>query len=145
MSRARTQTTLPFLLPMAKLIAGMVEVNSEASLIGLALALGARSVGEWHSKEVEIAKSAVRVSSPLQERVRAEIDAGNDPLGEIFCALRTSVERREAGATYTPKPIVAAMTRWALQNVKPARVVDAGAGSGRFLVAAGRAFKDADL
>lgn len=144
MSRERSQTTLPF-LTTATLIEGMSEINSESSLIGLALALGARSVGEWHSKEVEIAKTATRVSSAEQQRVRAQIEAGNDPLGEIFCALRTPVERREAGATYTPKVIVTAMTRWARQNVKPGRVIDAGAGSGRFLVAAGRAFRNADL
>jgi adenine-specific DNA-methyltransferase len=145
MSRAGTQTTLPFILSTAKLIAGMSEIDSEPSLIGLALALGARSVGEWHPKEREVAKTAARVSSAVQERVRTEIEAGNDPLGEIFCALRTPVERREVGATYTPNPIVAAMTRWARNNIEPGRIVDAGAGSGRFLVAAGRTFKRADL
>ncbi|MDP9192701.1 MAG: N-6 DNA methylase [Acidobacteriota bacterium] len=123
----------------------MSEISSEPSLVGLALALGARSVGEWSTKEVEVAKSATRVRSAITERVRAEIESGNDPLGEIFCVLRTPVERREDGATYTPKPIVEAMTRWARRNIKPARIVDAGAGSGRFLVAAGRAFKHADL
>lgn len=123
----------------------MLEISSEPSLIGLALALGARTVGEWSSEEVELAKLAVPVSTAAVERTRAEIEAGKDPLGEIFCALRTPVERREDGATYTPKLIVTAMTRWARRNIKPGRVVDAGAGSGRFLVAAGRAFKKAEL
>lgn len=145
MSRARTQTTLPFLFSTGTLLTGMSEISSEPSLVGLALALGARSVGEWSIQEVEVAKSAARVGPAVTERIRTEIESGNDPLGEIFCALRTPVERREDGATYTPKPIVTAMTRWAKQNIKPGRVVDAGAGSGRFLVAAGRAFKHADL
>jgi len=123
----------------------MAEITSEASLVGLALALGANSVGEWHPKESEIAKTAKRVSASAAGRVRAEIAAGNDPLGDIFCALRAPAERREDGATYTPKSIVAAMVRWAKRNVDPARVVDAGAGSGRFIVAAGRAFKNAAL
>lgn len=123
----------------------MSEISSERALVGLALALGARSVGGWSPREAAAAKSAARVASAVTERVRKEIEAGNDPLGEIFCALRTPVERREDGAIYTPKPIVTAMTRWAKHNIKPARVVDAGAGSGRFLVAAGRAFKNADL
>lgn len=145
MRRARTQRSLPFFLPTATLIAGMSEINSEPSLVGLALALGARSIGEWHPKEQELAESAARVSAAVQEKVRAAIEAGHDPLGDIFCALRTPVERREDGATYTPKQIVSAMTRWARANVRPGRVVDAGLGSGRFLVAAGRAFKNADL
>jgi adenine-specific DNA-methyltransferase len=123
----------------------MLEISSESSLVGLALALGARSVKEWSPKEVEVAKSAARVTATVAERARAEIAAGKDPLGDVFCTLRTPVERREDGATYTPKPIVTAMTRWARRNTKPGRVVDVGAGSGRFLVAAGRAFKNADL
>jgi adenine-specific DNA-methyltransferase len=123
----------------------MSEIDSESSLIGLALSLGARSIGEWHADEVAIAKTASRVSSAVQQRVRAQIKAGGDPLGEIFCALRTPAERRESGATYTPKVIVKAMTQWARKNVKPGRVIDAGTGSGRFLVAAGRAFRNVDL
>lgn len=130
---------------LSRLIREMSEISSESSLIGLAIALGARSVGKWSSKEVETAKSASRVGTAVAQRTREEIESGKDPLGEIFCALRTPVERREDGATYTPKPIVTAMTRWARQNIKPGRVVDAGTGSGRFLVAAGRAFKHADL
>lgn len=144
MSRARTQATLPF-FSTSTLLAGMSEISSEPALIGLALALGARSVPGWSPREAEAARAAVEAGSVVTDRVRAEIEAGNDPLGEIFCALRTTVERREVGATYTPKTIVTAMTQWARQNVKPGRVVDAGAGSGRFLVAAGRAFKKADL
>lgn len=145
MTRARTQTSLPFLITAATLAAGMPEITSEESLVGLALALGARSVGEWHPAETKIAKTAAHVSATAVERARAEIEIGNDPLGEIFCALRTPVERREDGATYTPKAIVTAMLRWSKRNVDPARVVDAGAGSGRFIVAAGRTFKNAAL
>jgi hypothetical protein len=122
---SREQTRLPFLGSIGTLIGGMAEITSESSLIALALALGARSVGEWHPDEVAVAKTAGRVSAGIEERVRAEIQAGGDPLGDLFCALRTPVERRESGATYTPKLIVEAMTRWALANVKPGRVVDA--------------------
>lgn len=47
------------------------------------------------------------------------------------------------GATYTPRAIVSAMTAW--PSRKPARVVDPGAGSGRFIVSAGRAWPKAEL
>ena len=145
MRGARTQKILPFFVSTSTLMKGMSEISSEKLLVGLALALGARSVGEWQSEEEEIAKTATRVAPSIVSRVRAEIEGGNDPLGEIFCALRTPAERRESGATYTPKAIVSAMTRWARRNVTPMRVIDAGVGSARFLVAAGRAFKDTDL
>jgi methylase of polypeptide subunit release factors len=49
------------------------------------------------------------------------------------------------GATYTPAPIVEAMVAWSESEGRPERVVDPGAGSGRFAVAAGRRFRDARL
>ena len=76
---------------------------------------------------------------------RAAIAAGGDPLGDALCALRSPAERRPLGATYTPRPIVDAMIGWAAARLAPVRVVDPGCGSGRFLVAAGRAFPAAEL
>jgi SAM-dependent methyltransferase len=73
------------------------------------------------------------------------IAAGGDPLGDAFTRLRSPAERRPRGATYTPAPIVAAMIGWAREQVTPVRVVDPGCGSGRFLLAAGRAFPAAEL
>lgn len=145
MSRVCDQVPLPFLTPTATLTSGMSEISSEASLIGLALALGARSVGRWHPTETDLAKQATGVSRSTIVRAREDIERGNDPLGEIFCALRTPLRRREDGATYTPRAIVTAMTEWARRTVEPGRIVDPGTGSGRFLVAAGRAFKSARL
>lgn len=70
---------------------------------------------------------------------------GEDPLGDRFIASRTAEARRATGTVYTPPEIVTAMTAWARRNATPSRVVDPGAGSGRFLLAAGRAFPDAEL
>ena len=78
-------------------------------------------------------------------RIARSIAAGDDPLGDAFCRLRPPKTRRRRGAVYTPRPIVEAMLRWAADAGRPARVVDPGAGSGRFLLAAGRAFPDAAL
>ena len=36
------------------------------------------------------------------QRLRQKILAGDDPLGEMFCALRSSSDRRTAGQTFTP-------------------------------------------
>ncbi|MGH7930365.1 MAG: hypothetical protein ACREQV_21550 [Candidatus Binatia bacterium] len=121
------------------------EITSEESLIGLALAIGARHVGEWSAAELQLAHEAESVASQLGDHARGQIRSGLDPLGENFCTLRSSIERREDGATYTPKPIVAAMTAWAKRELQLGRIVDASAGSGRFLVAAGRQFKRAEL
>lgn len=76
---------------------------------------------------------------------RDMIAAGQDPLGDCFLSLRPPETRRDVGAVYTPGAIVASMIRWAALRGTPARVVDPGAGSGRFLAAAARAFPDARL
>ena len=77
--------------------------------------------------------------------LRAAIKGGADPLGDAFSLIRSTQERRAAGAVYTPQPIVSAMLTWLATQGKPARVVDPGAGSGRFIVAAGDAFPNAQL
>lgn len=77
------------------------------------------------------------------------IRAGQDPLGEWLCLLRSPEERRDQGQTFTPSPIVQSMLARAeldARNHGPfVRVVDAGAGSGRFLLAVGRLFPGATL
>ncbi len=78
--------------------------------------------------------------------IRRHIAAFDDPLGEAFSQIRTTEHRRQLGATYTPKAIVDAMIGWAASEaVAPIRIVDPGAGSGRFVLAAGKAFPKAWL
>jgi hypothetical protein len=78
--------------------------------------------------------------------LRALIRAGEDPLGDFFGSVRSPETRRDRGATYTPMAIVKAMTAWAAEEpVEAARIVDPGAGSGRFLIAAAQAFPKAKL
>ncbi len=122
-------------------------IASEHELASLALALGARHVAGWSPAETALAAS-LTIQPPSRRLVRDArdaIDGGADPLSDAFCALRTARERRPLGATHTPGEIVAAMVRWAKTGGRPARVVDPGAGSGRFAVAAGRAFPGAEI
>ncbi len=73
------------------------------------------------------------------------IRAGKDPLGDALMRLRSPDQRRPLGATYTPPGIVSSMVAWLAGWTRPARVIDPGAGSARFLLAAGRAMPEADL
>jgi predicted RNA methylase len=78
----------------------------------------------------------------------AEIRAGGDPLGTAFAGLRAPRDRRALGATYTPAVLVGAMLDWVQREAARARIdriVDPGAGSGRFLLAAARRFPQAAL
>lgn len=81
------------------------------------------------------------------DELREAIQAGHDPLGADFIRLRSPAVRREQGAVYTPAAIVEAMIEWAAAEpgAPPARVLDPGTGSGRFLLAAARAFPQAQL
>lgn len=119
-------------------------IPDERTLAALALALGAASV---HG--VTDAEKALGVG-PSPDRgliadLRRQIRAGGDPLGDAFCVLRTAEDRRKDGAVLTPQPIVNAMTSWAATIGQPGRVIDPGAGSARFLLAAGRQFPAARL
>lgn len=98
------------------------------------------SIGEWR-----LIKGSGALSTDATDVLRAQIKAGGDPLGDMFLQLRQPEERRLFGATYTPNGIVASMIRWSSERGKPQRIVDPGAGSGRFILAAADAFPDAEL
>ena len=119
--------------------------KSERDLAHLALSLGARCVSGWSAAEERLVHG-LWPNHPGSRETARRIRDGEDPLGDAFCRIRTPEVRRPSGATYTPAGIVAAMTAWArAYDPAPARVVDPGCGSGRFLVAAGRAFPRAFL
>jgi adenine-specific DNA-methyltransferase len=121
---------------------------TERELVSAAIALGATAVTPWSDAEIELARSAEK-ATPLAKiklsSLRDLISAGFDPLGEAFCTLRSSADRRENGATYTPGPIVRSMVEWAANRGTPQRIVDPGTGSARFLLQAGETFPQASL
>lgn len=119
--------------------------SSESDLVSLAVALGAHRTDVLSPAETALASAAGTVPRRLVTEARSLIRTGEDPLGDAFCDLRSAADRRPRGATYTPAPIVRAMLAWAEQLGEPARIVDPGLGSGRFLVAAGRTFRRAQL
>jgi hypothetical protein len=122
----------------------MLVLPTERELVAAARALGAERVGECSPAERRLFRQATRVAPDLVERLRAAIEQGSDPLGDAFTRLRAPADRRPLGATYTPHELVRAMTDWAAERA-PSRVLDPGAGSGRFLVEAGRRFRSARL
>lgn len=71
--------------------------------------------------------------------------SGGDPLGDRFVAEKSSQERRHLGATYTPAGVIDSMMAWARSRGTPERVVDPGAGTGRFSLAAAKAFPNATI
>ena len=139
----------------------------ERTAVGKRLALSSHSVSLHTSQPIESAESLLTeqelgavaaelsgttgplATKPPKKRllgaVRRQIRDGTDPLGEAFCRIRTPQQRRDQGATYTPPVIVENMLDWTARHKSPARVVDPGAGSGRFILRAARRFPKAAL
>lgn len=115
-------------------------------LLAIALQLGARHVPTWSEAERELARKRAlpAVSEAELWAIRDRIRAGDDPLGDAVMSLSPEA-RRPSGITYTPQPLIDAMTGWAMQAGNPSVIVDPGCGSGRFLVSAGQRFPGADL
>ena len=124
-----------------------MDIETVPSLVSLALALGAEDAGDLSAAERRLVDEAhgARTTAALVRGVRGMIGRGEDPLGDAYCTIRSPEERRPLGQTYTPHPIIEAMLRWASDHGDPVRVVDPGAGSGRYLVAAGERFPGAAL
>lgn len=120
-------------------------IPTEGALVRLALAL----IGDQNvltAQERRLTAAVQAPSAKVLETTRELILGGYDPLGDAFCTLRGPDVRRSMGATYTPPAIVDAMLEWAAaEPTIPARIVDPGAGSGRYLAAAATRFPDAAL
>lgn len=122
----------------------MLNIVNEQQLVGLCLALiGAKA--DLSRAEQALVRRAIKPTSKEIQSIRKAITAGFDPLGDFFTALRSPAVRREAGAVYTPDAIAKSMVRWIAGQVQPARIVDGGAGSGRFTLAAAAWFPRAQL
>lgn len=121
-------------------------MQTEQELIALCLAL-IDGQAALSAPERKLAKTAL--ATPVNRRevaaARKSILRAADPLGEAFSKIRSAQDRRALGAVYTPHPIVRSMMTWLASQGEPARIVDPGAGSGRFILAAGAAFPGAQL
>ena len=80
--------------------------EDQAGMLAIAVALGAARVAGWSDAEAALTAGLRPAAASAIRRVKEQIDAGNDPLGDWFCRLRSPQERRPQGATYTPDAIV---------------------------------------
>lgn len=120
-------------------------LQDERELAALCLALSGRR-SRLSSAEAELTRGLQPLADrSLIQRARTYILRGLDPLGEAFLRLRPSASRRPLGAVYTPDAIIESMLNWSAEQGEPVRVVDPGAGSGRYLLAAAARFPNAKL
>lgn len=87
-----------------------------------------------------------RPQDALLNTTRRRLLVGHDMLGDTYSQIVPAEQRRAQGATFTPPQVVRAMMAWAkTQRVTFERIIDPGAGSGRFVLAAAQAFPDAHI
>ena len=117
------------------------EHTEEFMIARLASAMGALETGGPLSPDEEsLAARSLAVPPPTTQEIddaREAIRVGRDPLGDRIIEERSQRDRRLLGQVFTPDSIVAPMVQWVLEQ-SPSRVVDAGCGSGRFLIAVSR-------
>lgn len=122
----------------------MITIATEKDLIGACMAL-IPCQDALSPSECNLIATMTPMAEDKVGSLRESIKNGEDPLGEAFGLIRSSPERRSMGAVYTPSSIVDSMLRWLSSESTPARIVDPGAGSGRYIMSAGRLFPSANL
>lgn len=115
-------------------------------LIGAALlAAGGRKALGLDDSEAAVAKGCLALHGLDVEVLRARVAQGDDILGREYCRLKSAEERRAHGATFTPDAIVDSMLDWAQTHIDPAWIIDPGAGSARYALAAAQRFPNAKV
>jgi adenine-specific DNA-methyltransferase len=121
----------------------MTRLTAEATLHGVVKALVGRQPVSAAERRILDAGTA-SVDPSLVAQLTQAIRDGQDPLGAAYCTVHRPEQRRDRGQTFTPDHVVAGMLGWAKRQRKPiVRIVDPGAGSGRYLLAGLRAFPQA--
>ncbi|WP_202567686.1 methyltransferase [Agreia sp. COWG] len=123
----------------------MGQMRTLGDIVRAAIALGVEEEKLTVSEQLLMDQHGNEGTAPNVDELRAAILCGDDPLGDAYAEIMSPADRRPLGQTYTPAPIIESMLAWAQRRPTPARIVDPGAGSGRYLLAAARAFPGASL
>lgn len=124
----------------------MKDILTETQLASVALSLIGQKTTLSDCEYKYIKRHSILPSRTTNKKqIKDAILQGQDPLGNAFMGIRAPEKRRTNGATYTPAPIIQSMLEWASANGTPGRIVDPGAGSGRFLIEAAKVFPAAQI
>lgn len=109
-----------------------------------------------HSRGNTILRMTTRVSSAMKKLGKGapireiqdffpQILEGGDPLGDFFVKAVSADDRRPFGATLTPNWLIELQLDQIAKKCTPARVIDAGAGTGRYALRAARRWPRATI
>ena len=123
--------------------ASLDELLRPETLLQVAASLS----GESRAASVEASLGGLPLSGPIEQlaaKTTRQIQAGFDPLGTAYCRMHAPETRRARGQTFTPFTLVEAMFAWfEAQGSEIARIVDPGAGSGRYVLHGLRRYRNA--
>lgn len=80
-------------------------------------------------------KYFVSIDDDLVCAAKSAIQSGTDPFGTAYCIVHLPEHRRTVGQTFTPIEAVLGMFQWVESQGEIARIVDPGAGTGRYVLA----------
>jgi adenine-specific DNA-methyltransferase len=117
--------------------------NPLADAFGIGQILDSRGMTHRIAQNIQTLGRGNRHANP--DTVSPQIRNGHDPLGQHFVDSVSPEDRRNQGATFTPPWLVNLMLDRIAKKAIPSRVVDAGAGTGRYAVAAARRWPGAEI
>lgn len=126
-------------------VCGVRSLQTIGDIVGAARAILERRGITAQERQLAGTSFGADAARALRAEVSSGVRRGEDPLGDAFCVARSAEDRRPLGQTYTPAPVIAAMAGWAAEHGTPQRIVDPGAGSGRYVLAAARRFQEAHI
>lgn len=108
------------------------------------------SVSDYHSlsalADKFLSQGKTKKPGVQAEAICASILEHGDPLGDAYARIIAPDIRRQYGATFTPPSVVQFMLNWAKSHCRKfSRIIDPGAGSGRFALAAARLFPESEI
>ena len=119
--------------PSAHGAAGLHDLVDLNTLVAVAARLVDAALLTTPEHEV-IEQYSHPVPEAFVELVRQAIVDGTDPLGTAYCTILSPEQRREGGQTFTPEEAVRGMFAWAERQGDIVRIVDPGAGTGRYVL-----------
>lgn len=120
-------------------------VPSLSEVLALARALGALKVPQIGCTQELSNCDPLPADPDTVLQLKRDIASGGDPLGEWYSSLLPPMAQKRLGSVYTPSHIIDYMLDRLPSNLAPTRVVDVGAGTGRFLLRAAVRFPSACL
>ena len=120
--------------------------NTLPELVGAALAICKKTPSlALDAMEAAVAKECKVRHDVHVDSLALQVAKGDDVLGLEYCRIKSAEDRRIHGATFTPETIIESMLNWSCAHIDPVLIIDPGAGTARYAIAAALRFPNAKV